>query len=54
MMCVTTLYIILMENNMGKIDHLIPFIIDSCIKNLSLNRTMSLKVVNIEVVIIHH
>ena len=52
MMCITTLHIALIENNLGKIDHIIPFIIDSCFKNLALNRSMALKVVNIDVVFI--
>ena len=30
MMCVTTLYIALIENNVGKIDGLIPTIIERC------------------------
>ncbi len=51
MICVTSLYIALIENNIGRIDYLIPTIVDNCYKNIfNLNRSDNFKVINIEVV----
>jgi hypothetical protein len=39
MIVCTTLFIALIENNPGRIDHLIPYFIDTCVTNLSLKKS---------------
>lgn len=52
MMCVTTLYIALIENNIGKVDSLIPIVVNRCYDRIVASQTRSkqLRVVNIEVI----
>lgn len=46
----TTLLLVLIENNPGKIDHLIPFILETTIERLKIEKSKHLKVVNYEVI----
>jgi hypothetical protein len=53
MIAVTSLFICVMENNLGKIDNLIPLILDACVGNIftmNTKRTKLFKVINLEVV----
>jgi hypothetical protein len=50
MILVTTLYIALIENHIGLIDNLIPYIVDQALNNLKIEKTKQLKVINLEVV----
>lgn len=50
MILVSTLYIALIENHIGAIDNLLPYIIDQALNNLKIEKTKQLKVINFEVV----
>jgi hypothetical protein len=51
MIFVTQLYIVLIENNIGRIDNLLPLIIDNCYNSIfNLKRTNNFIVINIQVI----
>jgi len=53
MVYATTLYITLIENNLGRIDQILPYILEEAYSNIvNIKKSNHLKVVNIEVIAI--